>query len=104
MGFMLASLLRSLLRSCGHALGHLLGPLALADRPLGADGLEVNALDRGRHAADRTLADVSDLLVECDGPFGRLTQVALAARLSETPASWSRPAASPWTPEAAWPA
>ena len=39
------------------------------------------------------LAEVSDLLVERDNPFGRLTHVAPAARLSETPASWLRPAA-----------
>jgi crotonobetainyl-CoA:carnitine CoA-transferase CaiB-like acyl-CoA transferase len=54
----------------------------------------------GHGVADQTLAGVQDLLAECDSPFGRLRYVAPAARLSETPASWSRPPgrSAPTTP------
>ena len=56
-------------------------------------GRWVDSLGRaqGRRVADQTRAGVGDLLVERDSPFGRLTYVVPAARLSETPASWSRP-------------
>jgi crotonobetainyl-CoA:carnitine CoA-transferase CaiB-like acyl-CoA transferase len=45
----------------------------------------------GRHVADPSRADVADLLAECPSPFGRLSHVVPAARMSETPAGWSRP-------------
>lgn len=64
----------------------------------------VDALGRveGRHVADQTRADVADLLAECDSPFGRLSYVRPAARLGETPASWTRPAVPPGTHEPTW--
>jgi len=67
-------------------------------------GRWVDALGRvqGRASAQKT-ADVGDLLAERDTPFGRLTHVVPAARLSETPASWSRPAVPLGTHEPVWP-
>ena len=72
---------------------------------LAQTGRWVDALGRvsGRGIADQTLADVQDLLAERDSPFGRLRHVVPAARLSETPASWLRPAVPPGTDQAAWP-
>jgi crotonobetainyl-CoA:carnitine CoA-transferase CaiB-like acyl-CoA transferase len=72
---------------------------------LAQTGRWVDGLGRvsGRNVADQTPADVHDLLAECDSPFGRLRHVAPAVRLSETPASWARPAVPPGTHEAAWP-
>jgi crotonobetainyl-CoA:carnitine CoA-transferase CaiB-like acyl-CoA transferase len=69
-------------------------------------GRWVDSLGRvsGRSVADQTLADVADLLAERDSPFGLLRHVAPAARLSETPASWARPAVPLGTHEAVWPA
>jgi len=65
----------------------------------------VDALGRveGRRTPELTPADVDDLLVESATPFGRLRHVRPAARLSETPASWSRPAVPHGTHEPAWP-
>lgn len=73
---------------------------------LAQTGRWIDALGRvrGRDVADQTLADVGDLLAERDSPFGRLRHVLPAARLSETPASWSRSPALPGTHEPAWPA
>lgn len=67
-------------------------------------GRWVDGLGRvpGRHVTDQTLDDVRDLLAECDSPFGRLTYVAPAARLSETPAGWSRPPVPLGTDAADW--
>jgi hypothetical protein len=69
-------------------------------------GRWVDALGRvaGRHVADQTAADVGDLLAPCESPFGRLTYVTPAARLSGTPAFWARPPAPAGTHEAVWPA
>ncbi len=71
---------------------------------LAQTGRWVDALGRvsGRHIADQTPADVGDLLAECDSAFGRLRHVVPAARLSETPAGWSRPAAPLGTHEPVW--
>ncbi len=71
---------------------------------LAQTGRWVDALGRvsGRHIADQTPADVGDLLAECDSPFGRLRHVVPAARLSETPAGWSRPAVPLGTHEPVW--
>jgi crotonobetainyl-CoA:carnitine CoA-transferase CaiB-like acyl-CoA transferase len=71
---------------------------------LAQTGRWVDALGRvsGHHHPDQTLADVADLLGTCDSPFGRLDHVAPAARLSETPAWWSRPPVPPGTDEPAW--
>jgi crotonobetainyl-CoA:carnitine CoA-transferase CaiB-like acyl-CoA transferase len=73
---------------------------------LAQTGRWVDALGRvsGRNVADQMLAEVDDLLETCDSPFGRLRHVAPAARLSETPASWSRPAVPLGTHEPVWPA
>ena len=73
---------------------------------LAQTGRWVDALGRvsGRSVADQTLAEVDDLLATCDSPFGRLRHVAPAAHLSETPASWSRPAVPLGTHEPVWPA
>ena len=69
-------------------------------------GRWVDSLGRvaGRHVADQSLADIGDLLAICESPFGRLTHVAPAARLSETEAFWARPPVPAGTHEAVWPA
>jgi hypothetical protein len=54
-------------------------------------------------ARDLERADIADLLEESDSPFGRLSYVAPAARLSETPACWTRPAVPLGTHAPAWP-
>jgi hypothetical protein len=48
-------------------------------------------LPRGLQTSDPVQADVADLLGTMDTPFGRLTCVTHAARLSATPAHWQRP-------------
>lgn len=62
----------------------------------------VDALGRveGLRTPELTPADADDLLVT---PFGRLRHVRPAARLSETPAFWSRAAVPHGTHEPAWP-
>jgi crotonobetainyl-CoA:carnitine CoA-transferase CaiB-like acyl-CoA transferase len=72
---------------------------------LAQTGRWVDALGRvrGRDVADQTVADVDDLLAERDSPFGRVRHVVPAARLSETPASWSRPPVPLGTHAALWP-
>ena len=69
-------------------------------------GRWVDGLGRvaGRGVADQKRDDVGDLLAEIDTPFGRVSHVVPAARLSETPASWSRPTVPPGTHAPAWPA
>jgi crotonobetainyl-CoA:carnitine CoA-transferase CaiB-like acyl-CoA transferase len=69
-------------------------------------GRWVDSLGRvsGRHVTDQTAADVGDLLAACESPFGRLTHVQPAGRLSETPAFWARPPSPTGTHEPAWPA
>ncbi|PYO37792.1 MAG: carnitine dehydratase [Candidatus Rokuibacteriota bacterium] len=71
---------------------------------LAQTGRWVDALGRveGRRTPDLTLLAVDDLLAETDTPFGRLRHVAPPARLSETPAFWSRPAVPPGTHAPAW--
>lgn len=73
---------------------------------LAQTGRWVDALGRvdGRRTPELTLEDVADLLTDADTPFGRLRHVVPAARLSETPAFWSRPAVPLGTHPAAWPA
>ena len=58
----------------------------------------------GRAVADQKRDEIGDLLAERDTPFGRVSHVVPAARLSETPASWSRPTVPPGTHPPAWPA
>jgi crotonobetainyl-CoA:carnitine CoA-transferase CaiB-like acyl-CoA transferase len=72
---------------------------------LAQTGRWVDALGRvdGRRNPELTLENVRDLLTDSDTPFGRLRHVVPAARLSETPAVWSRPAVPLGTHEAAWP-
>jgi len=71
---------------------------------LAQTGRWVDALGRvdGRAVPDQTRADVADLLDECDSPFGRLSHVVPAARLSETPPRWSRPAVPLGTHAPVW--
>ena len=45
----------------------------------------------GFGAPDPAFADVADLLEESDSPFGRLTTVRHAGRLSATPPRWALP-------------
>jgi hypothetical protein len=53
--------------------------------------------------SDTKFEDVRDLLEQSDSGFGRLTAVRHAARLSATPARWTRPAMPLGTHPAAWP-
>jgi len=46
---------------------------------------------------------IGDLLMETDSPFGRLTHVAPAVQLSETPACWERPSVPFGTHPPVWP-
>lgn len=73
---------------------------------LAQTGRWVDGLGRvdGRGAPELTLEAVQDLLADMDSPFGRLRHVLPAARLSETPAFWSRPSVPPGTHAPAWPA
>ena len=73
---------------------------------LAQTGRWVDGLGRvdGRRTPDLTLEDVEDLMTDMDSPYGRLRHVVPAARLSETPAFWSRPAVPLGTHPAAWPA
>lgn len=81
--------------------GSYLVRVSLAQTARWVEGL--GRVDGGR-TPELTLADVDDLLVDSDTPFGRLRHIVPAARLSETPAFWSRPAVPPGTHQAAWPA
>ncbi len=54
-------------------------------------------------ATDPTYEDVQDLMTEAASPFGRLRFLSPAARLSETPARWERPAAPLDHDAAEWP-
>jgi crotonobetainyl-CoA:carnitine CoA-transferase CaiB-like acyl-CoA transferase len=60
-------------------------------------------LPGGFDCHDPSHADVGDLLGETDTPFGRLTFVQHAARLSETPPRWERPPAPLGTHAPVWP-
>ena len=73
---------------------------------LAQTGRWVDALGRvdGRQTPELALEQIEDLLTDSDTPFGRLRHVVPAARLSETPAFWSRPAVPLGTHAAAWPA
>ena len=73
---------------------------------LAQTGRWVDGLGRvdGRSARDQTLETIPDLLADMDSPFGRLRHVVPAARLSETPAFWSRPVVPLGTHPPAWPA
>jgi crotonobetainyl-CoA:carnitine CoA-transferase CaiB-like acyl-CoA transferase len=73
---------------------------------LAQSGKWVDALGRvpGRSTPDLTLDAVQDLLADMDSPFGRLRYVVPPARLSETPAFWSRPSVPLGTHPAVWPA
>jgi len=73
---------------------------------LAQTGRWVDALGRvdGSRTQDLSLEAVQDLIADMDTPFGRLRHVQPAARLSETPAFWSRPTVPLGTHAAAWPA
>lgn len=72
---------------------------------LAQTGHWVDALGRadGRAGHEMKVEDIGDLMTDCDSPFGRLRHVVPGARLSETPAYWSRPAVPLGTHEPAWP-
>jgi crotonobetainyl-CoA:carnitine CoA-transferase CaiB-like acyl-CoA transferase len=72
---------------------------------LARTGRWIDGLGRvdGTGTPDLTLEDLGDLLQVSETPFGRLRHVAPAARLSETPAFWARPAVPLGTHEPAWP-
>jgi crotonobetainyl-CoA:carnitine CoA-transferase CaiB-like acyl-CoA transferase len=80
--------------------GSYLVRLSLAQTGRWIDGLGRVAAPTARELAR---ADIADLLEESDSPFGRLSYVAPAARLSGTPARWARPAVPLGTHEPAWP-
>jgi hypothetical protein len=71
---------------------------------LAQTGWWVDSLGRvdGTATPDQTLADVDDLLTECDSPFGRLRHVVPPARLSETPCAWARPSVPTGTHAPTW--
>jgi crotonobetainyl-CoA:carnitine CoA-transferase CaiB-like acyl-CoA transferase len=60
-------------------------------------------LDRGLACPDPSFVDVGDLLDEMGSPQGRITYVRHAARLSATPAHWSRPPVPLGTHAPVWP-
>lgn len=74
---------------------------------LAQTGHWINALGRlpegTKHAALPQREDIEDLLIETDSPFGRLTHVAPAVQLSETPTRWERPSVPFGTHPPAWP-
>ncbi len=57
----------------------------------------------GLECPDVELQEISDLVEERDSGFGRLTTVSHAARLSETPAGWTRAAMPLGTHAPVWP-
>lgn len=71
---------------------------------LAQTGRWLNGLGRidGIGAPDPTRDEVADLLETTDGPFGRVTATAPAAKLSETPAFWASPAALPGAHPPIW--
>jgi crotonobetainyl-CoA:carnitine CoA-transferase CaiB-like acyl-CoA transferase len=73
---------------------------------LAQTGRWVDALGRvnGRATRDLPLEEVQDLIADMDSPFGPLRHVVPPARLSETPAYWSRPPVPLGTHPPAWPA
>jgi crotonobetainyl-CoA:carnitine CoA-transferase CaiB-like acyl-CoA transferase len=81
--------------------GSYLVRVSLAQTARWVDGL--GRVD-GRRTPDLTLDAVQDLMADMDSPYGRLRHVVPAARLSETPAYWSRPPVPLGTHPAAWPA
>jgi len=56
-----------------------------------------------RTIPDPTIDDVADLLIDTDGPYGRVRHVRPVVELSETPARWRRPAVPPGTSPPEWP-
>ncbi len=64
---------------------------------------QLGRIEQGFSCDDPGFDDVQDLLEEQDSGFGRLTAVRHAARLSETPARWTRPSMPLGTHRAAWP-
>ena len=64
---------------------------------------QLGRLGNGLACADPKLADIADLLDTMDTPFGRMTFVRHAARLSATPARWERPPVQLGTHAPVWP-
>lgn len=72
---------------------------------LARTGLWLRGLPRladGFAASDPAFEDVADLLEQSDSPFGRLTAVRHAGRLSHTPPRWARPAVPLGSDAPAW--
>jgi hypothetical protein len=72
---------------------------------LAQTGRWIESLGRveGQGHSDPTLDDVADRLETRDTAFGRITHVAPAAELSETPAYWARPPVPLGTHAPEWP-
>ncbi len=64
---------------------------------------DLGRVEDGFSVPDPRLEDVQDLLETSASPFGALRAVRHAARLSETPARWERPAVPLGTHESRWP-
>lgn len=56
----------------------------------------------GLGAHDPSIEDIDDLMLNSEGPFGRVRHIASTAKLSETPAHFALPAAPAGTYPAAW--
>jgi crotonobetainyl-CoA:carnitine CoA-transferase CaiB-like acyl-CoA transferase len=71
---------------------------------LAQTGRWIDGLGRieGPETPEQRIEDVEDLLITSDTPFGRLRHVAPAARLSETPAWWTRPSVPLGTDPPTW--
>jgi CoA-transferase family III len=65
---------------------------------------ELGRVENGFACPDPGIDDVADRLEETASGFGALSAVRHAARLSETPPRWARPAVPLGTDAAAWPA
>jgi crotonobetainyl-CoA:carnitine CoA-transferase CaiB-like acyl-CoA transferase len=64
---------------------------------------ELGHLDSGFDCAEPTEAEIEAMRGAMDTPFGRLAFIRHAAKLSETPARWSRPPVSLGTHAPVWP-
>jgi hypothetical protein len=80
--------------------GSYLVRLSLAQTGRWIDGL---GRVHGVNTSELRLEDMDDLLQISETPFGTIRHVAPAARLSETPPRWTRPAVPLGTHAAEWP-
>ncbi len=63
----------------------------------------IPAAANARDLPDPGLEDIADLMIESNGPFGRVRHVAPAIEMSETPPRWARPVAPLGHHEPVWP-